>query len=463
MEQHDIKLYGYQEKNVKRLVEGRRMLLCDEPGLGKTLQILTAIDRLKSRKTLIVAPKIATGVFAFECKKWYGWDSIIYTGTPKQRAKLRDDFNSGKYKVLITNYALLDEIKSYYPQWTTIVCDEVHLGGLLNKTTQKFKTLKSMVCENLFLMSATPIRSGPQDMWSLLHLLYPKVYNSYWQWVNRHCIVINGPFGKEILGKPKKPLEFKAMLDKHMVRNLKKDVLTELPTKTRQILPVEPTAKQKKAYDDILRDMILETDDDIIITTGILSQLLRLRQILVCPKMLGIDDNGAALNSLIDHYLPIEFDSMNSVLIATPFRKAIPYIADAIRSSFPDVIVDEIHGGIKETAQQVAARFQSYETYKKVIVYTIKSGASWTATDANTSFFLGYEWTCIDCEQAEDRIHRIGQNKPVRINYMLHPNTVDELVLDKLNNKTYASDWVLKPAEVMEKAKHNFKKVCKNV
>ena len=162
----DIKLYDYQAKNVQRLVQGRRMLLCDEPGLGKTLQILTTINELKSRKTLIVAPKIATGVFKHECKKWYDWDSIVYAGTPKQRAKLRDEFNTGKYKVLITNYALLDEVKMYYPQWTTIVCDEVHLGGLLNKKTQKFKTLKSMISENLFLMTATPIRTGPQDMWS---------------------------------------------------------------------------------------------------------------------------------------------------------------------------------------------------------------------------------------------------------------------------------------------------------
>ena len=298
----------------------------------------------------------------------------MYAGTPKQRAALRDEFDSGKCNILITNYALLSEIKMYYPQWTTIICDEVHLGGLLNKKTQKFKTLKSMICENLFLMTATPIRSGPQDMWSLLHLLYPKVYNSYWQWVNKHCVVIDGIFGKEIQPKPKHPLKFKEMLNKHMVRNLKKDVLKQLPTKTRQVLPIEMTAKQKKAYSDVLHEMILETDDDIIITTGVLAQLLRLRQILACPKMLGIDDNGAAINALIEHYLPIEFDCGNSVVIATPFRQAIPYIKEAIQGAFEDVIIEEVHGDIKETAQEVAQRFQNYDTHKKVIIYTIKSG-----------------------------------------------------------------------------------------
>jgi len=453
----DIQLYDYQEANVRRLVEGRRMLLCDEPGLGKTLQILTTIHRLNSRKTLIVAPKIATGVFKHECKKWYNWDSIVYSGTPKQRAKLRDDFNTGEYKILITNYALLDEIKMYYPQWTTIICDEVHLGGLLNKKTQKFKTLKSMVCENLFLMTATPIRSGPQDMWSLLHLLYPKVYNSYWAWVNKYCVVVDGLFGKEIQPKPKHPLKFKEMLNKHMVRNLKKDVLTQLPSKTRQVLPLEMTVKQRKAYNDLLHEMMIENDnDELIITVGVLAQLLRLRQILCCPKMIGIDDNGAAINALIEHYLPIEFDSKNAVVIATPFRQAVPYIAEAIQAAFPDVVIEQIHGGIKETAQEVAGRFQSIPTHKKVIIYTIKSGASWTATDANVGYFLGYEWTCIDNEQAEDRIHRIGQSKPVRINYILHPDTVDNLVLDKLDNKAYASNWALKPEELMKQVKFNF-------
>ena len=451
-----IKLYDYQEENVRRLVDGRRMLLCDEPGLGKTLQILTTIDRLKSRKTLIVAPKIATGVFQYECKKWYNWNSIVYAGTPKQRAKLRDDFNSGACNILITNYALLDEVKMYYPQWTTIICDEVHLGGLLNKKTQKFKTLKSMICENLFLMTATPIRSNPADMWALLHLLYPKVYNSYWSWVHRYCTVVDTMFGKEIQPRPKNPIKFKEMLSKHMVRNLKKDVLTQLPSKTRQVLPMTMTAKQQKAYNDVLHDMILETDDDIIITTGVLAQLLRLRQILCCPKMIGIDDNGAAITALVEHYLPIEFDNKNSVVIATPFRQAVPYIVDAIKTSFPDIIVEEIHGGIKETAQEVAARFQSIPTHKKVIVYTIKSGASWTATDANVGYFLGCEWTCIDNEQAEDRIHRIGQSKPVRVNYILHDGTVDKLVMDKLDSKAYASNWSLKPEELIKEAKFNF-------
>ena len=306
-----------------------------------------------------------------------------------------------------------------------------------------------MICENLFLMTATPIRSGPQDMWSLLHLLYPKVYNSYWQWVNKHCVVIDGIFGKEIQPKPKNPVKFKEMLNKHMVRNLKKDVLKQLPSKTRQVLPIEMTAKQKKAYNDVLHEMILETDDDVIITTGVLAQLLRLRQILACPKMIGIDDYGAAINALIEHYIPIEFDNNNSVVIATPFRQAIPYIKEAIQGAFEDVIIEEIHGDIKETAQQVAQRFQSYDTHKKVIIYTIKSGASWTATDANVAFFLGYEWTCIDNEQAEDRIHRIGQEKSVRIHYILHPNTVDNLVMDKLDTKAYASNWSLKPEELM--------------
>ena len=289
-------------------------------------------------------------------------------------------------------------------------------------------------------------------------MLYPKVYNSYWQWVNKYCVVIDGMFGKEIQPKPKNPLKFKEMLSKHMVRNLKRDVLKQLPTKTRQVLPMEMTAKQRKAYNDVLHEMILETEDDVIITTGVLSQLLRLRQILVCPKMLGIDDNGAAINALVEHYLPIEFDNGNAVVIATPFKQAIPYVKDAIQAAFSDVIIEEIHGDIKETAQEVAQRFQGYPTHKKVIIYTIKSGASWTATDANVGYFLGYEWTCIDNEQAEDRIHRIGQEKPVRINYILHQDTVDNLVMDKLDTKAYASNWALKPGELMKVAKFTFSK-----
>jgi SWI/SNF-related matrix-associated actin-dependent regulator 1 of chromatin subfamily A len=119
----------------------------------------------------------------------------------------------------------------------------------------------------------------------------------------------------------------------------------------------------------------------------------------------------------------------------------------------PDVVTYEIHGDIKENANDVAMRFQAAGDQKRVLIYTIKSGASWTAHAASTGFFIGYEWSMNDNDQAIDRIHRIGQHDKVLIKFLLHRGTVDEAIMDKLDIKKDAASWILRPEEMLAKLK----------
>lgn len=418
--------------------------------LGKTLETLAALYNIGHHDTLVVCPKIATGVWQFEAKQWFDWSGLCITGKykPAERRAMRENWTED---LLIINPAMLKETLEWKSKWSTIVVDETHLCGLLNHKSKTLSIIKKAQSENLFLLTGTPIRKGPDDLWPMLHLLDPRKFPAYWPFVNKYCHVIKTPFGKEILNRPKNPTEFNKMLKHYMIRHKKSEVLKDLPDKVRRVLPIDMNKQQARMYNELFEDMMTEVGDDILMVPSVLTKNLRLRQLLVCPRILGVDDDGAALTALVKDLIPQEFDDGRAVVVGTPFRTAIPYIIDAIRRELPDTYVETIHGEIKETAQQVAQRFQNYADHRKVLVYTLKTGASWTAHTASTGFALGYEWSTTDMVQAEDRIHRMGQKLDVIWNYLLHPDTIDELIMETLNVKSSAEHWILRPQEMYKK------------
>jgi SNF2 family DNA or RNA helicase len=451
----EINLRPYQQEDVDFMIKHKRVLNANDPGLGKTLETLTVVNNLPEGEVLIISPKMATGVWKYEANKWYNWYSLRMTGefNKEDRYIIRKLYEEENQRILIANSAMLEEIHQWKDTWSTIVVDEAHLLGLLNPDSETFKILCKFKSDNLFILTGTPVRKGPQDLYPMLHLLDPKRFRAYWPFVNRYCHVLQGRFGKDILNRPKDPVAFREMLSHYMVRHKKKDVLQDLPDKIRQPILLQMEGEQKRVYDELLENMMVEVGDEVIATPTILTQDLRLRQIAVCPRILGIDDDGIGLRTIASYLIPEAFSHGTPVVVATPFREAIPHIEYAIRKSNKGVEIFQIHGKIKETAQEIAQRFQDCPKTEKVLIYTIKSGASWTAHSASVGFMLGFEWSTTEQIQCEDRIHRIGQVNKVFWNYVINEQTMDEIVMDKLDEKNMAIGWVLTPKEMQAKLK----------
>jgi SNF2 family DNA or RNA helicase len=444
----------YQEEGIDFLKKRARVILADEPGLGKTFQCLGALEGLGFGPTLIVCPKMALGVWEHEIRKWTDQIGMIYDGTQTQRKKLWKSFVEDDIPFLITNYAKLKELLTLKPSWKTIICDEYHLAGVRNRNTQVYDNLKRFTSTNMFLITGTPINRGPQDLFAPLSLLNPTEFKSYWGYEARYCLVIDGMFGKTIEERPKDPTVFKQMWSRYMIHR-KKSVVDGLPDKLRMPVPLEMTSKQAKLYREIEENMYAEVkqsdlmikdghpnwDDEVIITPGRMSQILRLRQMLVTPQLLGINEKGAILEALPE-LLNAEFENGTPVMIFTPFAQAIPFIKEAIAKVAKQCW--SLQGGMKGTDLHASVEaFQNSKEVRRVLICSIKTGASFTAHAASTAFFCGYEWSANDNLQAEDRIHRIGQSKLVRIQYLLHKHTVDELVMEKLDAKQSAADFIL--------------------
>jgi len=422
------------------LAHNKRAILADKAGLGKTLTILTAVfTKPQQFPVLVVCNKPGLSVWENELLKWFDEPSIVYTGPPKKRAKILQQFITSNVNFLITNYAFFEEIlfKLTPIFFKTLIIDEYHLAGLLNRKTKMYKFAKSL--SNLILCiipaTGTSMRKDPSDWFAPLSIIVPKNFTSYWDFVDDWCIKIEDQYGYTIERVPQNEKKFLQMLDKYRRRCVDKSYL---PSKTRQPIPVEMTSKQQKLYNQLREQMYLEEDGTFVITSNQLTNILRCRQLLVCPKILGFNELGKAMEVTIDLVVE-ELSEGNPVAIFTPFRPAVDIIEKELAQAIKNLEIYIIKGGMTlEQYTKVQNEFQSNPSKNKILIGTIKSGTSATFTEANVAIFLGYEFGVHDNTQAEDRLFREGQTRKVRCYYILYKNTVDDRGIELLNDKTKA-------------------------
>lgn len=441
-------LRPYQLSGMQKMMRRTKFLNFDDMGLGKTLTSLTACLTMQDKERyfiLIACPQNALYVWKQEIEKWYHLNAMVYAGTPKQRQKLWEQFNTEKgWHFLITTYAMLKELP--HRGWTAMICDEIHQAGLLNHKTQTYQLVEdyNKNLSTLYLLTGTPIRQGCIDLYAPLHLIDPDRFRNYWQYVNTWCVTTQTPFGKQIERNPRNISEFRKMLDSYMIRRLKSEVLKDLPGKQRNVIPLQMTKKQQKAHNEIITELLYADEDTTVITPNQMTADLRARQILVTPRLLGIDDDGAAFEYL-SSVGPDLLTSGRSFVVFTPFKQAIPYIESLIQDFKLGTHIYKVHGGMTPAAFANSWQgFQEDKSKNKVLLCVIKSGASFHATEASDCFFLGYEWDFNLNVQSEDRLCRLGQENFVNCNYLLHMgDTVDDLVKEKLNDKQLASNWII--------------------
>lgn len=456
-----MSLYSFQREDVNTLVGRRRSMLCHQMGLGKTRIAAKCIEEWKA-KAVVFCKKNDMLTWEEEILAATKLVPLVYTGNPKARVLLQEAWKSGQFQVLITHYSFLDEVREVFGSvWPTVVADEYHLYGLINRKSVTFKSFKEIRSLNMLLLTGTPIRRDPSDLWGPIHLIDRKNYTSFWKFVDTHCVVQEDWLGhKKIMPYAKNPTTLRYLLyERLMIRRTKDEIKDQLPSdKLRAIKFVEPTDEQRRLYRELDRNMIaqLEQVEDIDQLNYILAKtapekVLRLRQLLVSPRVLGARSLGASIEYLIDALSdlaretpagPTGYDNA-AAFIATPFRLGVEVIEEALAKALPHFARYVVMGGMKDgEAHETVKKFQSH-IGNRVLISTIRSATGYTATAAKVGFFVGAEWSAVDNVQAEDRIHRIGQTEDVVLTYIVNRNTVEGRVLRVVGDKMLAEKSAL--------------------
>ena len=436
------KLFDYQKQGVNFLCSVPQVIMGDDMGLGKTLQTITAVQELKAERVLIVCPNSLKFTWQKEFDIWTGRKCHVVTNTNKKR--ILQEFKEG---ILVINYEsiwdrktkeLLPTIKQ--TDWDIVVYDEAH--RLKNRNANHTKACKKIKSERTFMLTGTPIENSPDELWSLLNLMYPKVFNSYWRFVDQWCktstMRMHGREIKNITGclDPKSMHE---MLSPIMIRRLKKDVLTQLKGKTYKNIYVELNPADRKVYDELRDEMVAElSTGEVVITANVLTQMMRLRQIAISSQLLSEEESVGRVKSakleVVEELVTNNIGSHKLVLF-TQFKSSLKIMKNMLESQ--NIKCLEISGDISsEERQRNCDLFQTDDTYRVILCTIQTAGVGLTLTKADMCIFLDKHYNPQLNRQAEDRLYRIGQENIVQVISIIANDTLEERIEDMLRRKT---------------------------
>lgn len=452
------KLRDYQRTGVAFLTKSPKAILGDDMGLGKTITAMIASDELGCKKTLVIAPNTLKRNWAKEYEKWgiLPEEKItVVAGDSSTRKQLISDFNTG---ALIINYdnvrpsesrdTNLDDLLK--KEWDAVIIDEAHkIKHYNSQQTIGVKQLAHSAKKACYVLTGTP--PGEIDfIWNLLNAIRPDLYPDRWKFIREYGSVIKEliPTKKglqevtKINPRPTSPKRFKEeVLDPLMIRRLKSDKLPELPEKQYREVWVDMEPAQAKIYEDMLKQEFAQLSEEKSISAmTVLSKLNRLRQIAVSPDIMGEEitdiDRAIKRSNKIQAMLDIINGIDGKVIVFSQYERAISLACAALDKEKISYV--RYTGKENEKVRdQSVDRFMNNPDTKVMLMTTAAGGVGLTLTAAADAIFLDKMWNPEDNNQAEDRIHRLGQaSRHVTIHELLSENTLDTWVEQILKSKT---------------------------
>lgn len=306
------------------------------------------------------------------------------------------------------------------------------------------------------IMSGTPVTQGLLDLYAQFRFLNPLIlgFSSYYAFRNRYAIM--GGFNqKQVVGYSNLD-ELTDTIEPYSYRVTREECI-DLPPKIFETRTVELTKDQRRVYDEMKRNMLTEVEGQTVTATIVLTQLLRLQQIvggfvavkgrddltmLETHEVRGIPGKNAKLEALLE--LVDDLPEDEHVIIWARFRAEIALIADALRERYGDESVGEFHGGTPQRERDHVRRsFQRLaDPLRFFIGQTETGGLGITLTAAGTVVYFSNSFSLESRLQSEDRAHRIGQEKTVTYVDIVAKSTLDRKVLQALRAKKNLANMI---------------------
>ena len=226
-----------------------------------------------------------------------------------------------------------------------------------------------------------------------------------------------------------------------MIRRLKKACLPQLPEKLYTTIPVELTKVQRTMYKDMAEYYIAELEDgDELIALNAISRMLRLRQIVSTTATIDQVDSSGKLTAIVD--LIKDAGRGTPFVVFSEFRATVAALEKRLHAE--KIPCAKLWGGMtQEDISAVVKQFQETEEIDVLLATASTGGVGLTLTRAQTLIFVEKHYNPARQTQAEDRIHRIGQEGQCHIISVQCPGTVDDLVEKILTRKKKMSAAVL--------------------
>lgn len=425
--------------------------LADDMGLGKTLQALAVIlTRAPNGPTLVIAPTSVGMNWISEAQRFAPTLNVIQlgSGTIANRQKVLDAVKP--FDLVVCSYGLLqqEEVAEMLAkvQWQTIVLDEA-------QSIKNFATKRSQAAMNLqggfkILTTGTPIENHLGELWNLFRFINPGLLGSLESFNQRFAVPI------ERYQDNQARLLLKKLIQPFMLRRTKSQVLQELPSRTEILLQVELSKQETAFYEALRRDAIAKLSDSDANAGAkhlqVLAEIMKLRR--ACCNTQLVKPEVALPSSklqLFSDVLTELLENRHKALVFSQFVDHLHLIRDYLdQQKIPYQYLDGSTPA-KDRKKRVDA-FQAGEG--DVFLISLKAGGTGlNLTAADYVIHMDPWWNPAVEDQASDRAHRIGQQRPVTIYRLVAKNTIEEKIVDLHQHKRDLADSLLEGADMSGK------------
>jgi hypothetical protein len=413
--------------------QGLGGVLADDMGLGKTVQTLAHILAEKEagrldEPFLVVSPTSLIPTWRDEAARFApDLRVLVMHGLDRPR-------DAGAFKdvdLVLTTYPLLtrDEALLTATEWHGVALDEAQ--AIKNPATKWTQVACRLKAGHRLCLTGTPVENHLGEAWSQFTFLMPGLLGDNKTFTK----VFRTPIEKKGDGERRSLLARR--LKPFLLRRTKAEVAAELPPKTEMVRLVELSGAQRDLYETLRLAMDSKVRQAVAAkglarsAIVILEALLKLRQVCCDPRLVKL--RGAAkadmTSAKLDHLMelvPEMVEEGRRILLFSQFTSMLDLIKpELIKAGIPFV---ELTGDTADRSTPVK-RFQAGEV--PVFLISLKAGGvGLTLTAADTVIHYDPWWNPAVEDQATDRAHRIGQDKPVFVYKLIAAGTVEERMVE---------------------------------
>lgn len=443
-----LPLYPYQIEGANMLVENNRFCLFDSIGLGKSAQILAALNHLKLNNVLIIVPNSLKQQWVDESLKFTNLTTIIIDGNPEKRLKQWKSIG-----IRITNYEKLrckdDFAFASSKIWDCIVLDEV--TRIKNYNTKVTNAVNKLMATRKWVATGTPIENCVKDLYSIYKFVNPSVFGNWWNFKTNFIVSEQKIFGSrefEIVTGYKNLELLKEMIKSSSIRRTKAEVMKELPPVVEEIIWIELNPREKHYYKRLCQ-IVYEKLNLIKMTQQLQSILgeLQLMRVLcngeVClknsqttnPEVADWLNEVGTTSTKIDTTFKLLKDLLEEnngkIIVFSEFLIPLKILRLKLTEELGENIA-ELHGEIKDKEKEIEL-FKEEKGPRIMLCQTRTGGVGLNLQMANIVVFMNRDYNPSVEEQAIGRVYRQGQTKTVFVYYILTPE--EEKINEILRSK----------------------------
>lgn len=453
----DYQLEGYDWAS-RLAYWGAGACLADDMGLGKTLQTLTLmLARGSGGPALVLAPVSVC----------FNWQQEAMKFAPALNVKVLSDGDKRRRRdwlksvagmdVIVCSYGLLQSEFDLLHQinWHTLVADEAQ--ALKNPEAKRTQLACRLTGEFKMVATGTPIENNLSELWSLFEFINPGLLGTREQFNQKFAGPIESMLGTDAAKQAQQSL--RKIIAPFILRRLKSEVLSELPSRTQINLTIEQSPQEAAFYEALRRQaldtMLRSTEQAGQKRLKILAELMRLRRACCHPSLVSDVDMEDAFDDSEIHSSKLNvFDNLvdelrqghHRALVFSQFVGHLAILREHLQQK--GISFQYLDGSTSAAKRKKAVNaFQAGEG--DLFLISLKAGGSGlNLTAADYVIHMDPWWNPAVEDQASDRAHRMGQTRPVTIYRLITQNTIEDKIMALHQQKRDLADSLLDGTDI---------------